>query len=153
MRDQCVDPLRMSASGAEAKLRKALNKWMASLGIFLCLTLKWRHAFQERSGEICWYKPDYQPEPLWSFKKKSTISEFSFMRAVKLYPSYLWICTYIVYIYGIKLSHWTTRCICGVICSKESLLCSFLEVSKITHLGAEIAAELTACLLVVLFDD
>ena len=34
----------------------------------------------------------------------------------------------------------------GVICSKESLLCSFLEVSKKTHLGAEIVAELTAWL-------
>lgn len=164
MRDQCVESFKDERKRRRSKAPKGTEQMdgnvllllfdVFSFGHLLCLTLKWRHAFQERSGEICYSNKTRLPT--WTFgiipKKKSTISEFSFMRAVKLYPSYLWICTYI-YIYGIKLSHWTTRCICGVICSKESLLCSFLEVSKITHLGAEIAAELTACLLVVLFDD
>lgn len=92
-------------------------------------------------------KPDYQPEPLGSFQKKThhfRIFVHEGLEIVSFISLDMYIYMYLYMVLSSPIEQPVASV--GVICSKESLLCSFLEVSKKTHLGAEIVAELTAWL-------
>lgn len=75
MRDQCVESFKDERKRRRSKAPKGTEQMdgnvllllfdVFSFGHLLCLTLKWRHAFQERSGEICYSNKTRLPT--WTF--------------------------------------------------------------------------------------
>ncbi len=114
-------------------------------GHLLWLILKWRHLFQERSGEIMrnpLIKPDYQPEVssrLRDHSQKHSLFHNNF------HSWGLW--NRILHIFGqiyLVLSSPVEQPVVSVGSSAAKNHCSAPGKFLITHLGAEIAAELAA---------